>query len=521
MVHPWLILAPNDNQHYLDNIFQNVNLRLDSNVKIVVTDNNFSIWTAYNLGFHLGKKTIFAKIGTATSRNFYLYDNQSFFLQRQSLRGLTLRVGSVTLFSDPTKTFEEYMFDTRLKHLDTMSKFHYPMLLLLEDFHNFSYDSMLALSNSTFFSRHTIQIREKWFGDYQNGTDGGLGKLLYDDKIDITGTGASQRPPRIDAYDYLMPSYHFRPCYIFRNPGTHKLFSNVFLTPFSEKVWYVILAFLLLVCLLLKAFYQIEGSFYGLRKKLSWATAMLITICPLLNQGGWTYPTSHAGRFLFIVLLFFAILLYNYYTSSILSSLLSNPPQAFHTLDELGHSKLDMGVENVPYAVTWFNIINDSDVQYIYKHKIFPPGAKDLNFFTAEEGMEKVRKGGFAYHTQLDTGYPIVAKTFDQNAICDISNIPMIPQVFAGIMVRKKSQYKELFHIALRMMKQAGLIHRISKIWEADKPLCLSSIRVVAVGIEQTFMAFVVLFLGIVLSAFILVIEIFWFKFKLDNLKIC
>lgn len=141
MVHPWLILTLTDDLQYLENVFQNVYLRLDSNVEIVAPSEQtgtFSVWTAYNFGFHLDKKSVFTKIGTANVTKFNLYKNQTFFLQRRTMTGLTIRVGSVTLFSDPTKTFEENMFDTRFKHLDTLSKFHYPMLLLLEDYHNFT-----------------------------------------------------------------------------------------------------------------------------------------------------------------------------------------------------------------------------------------------------------------------------------------------------------------------------------------------------------------------------------------------
>jgi ionotropic glutamate receptor len=229
------------------------------------------------------------------------------------------------------------------------------------------------------------------------------------------------------------------------------------------------------------------------------------------------FPNGYSGRIVFLVLQILSILLYNYYTSSIISSLLSRPPEAFHTLDELGHSRLEIGIEDLPYTITWFTIMNDSDVQYIYKNKVFPPGAKRMNIYLPEEGMAEVRRGGFAYHTQLDTGYPIIARTFDQDAICDLAEIPMIPQVLAGIMVQKKSQYKELFHITLRKTRQSGLVHRISQIWESKKPQCLANARIIAVGVEQVFIAFLTLFVGIALSLFLLVVEIVWFRLDLDK----
>ncbi|XP_063920789.1 ionotropic receptor 75a-like [Zophobas morio] len=418
------------------------------------------------------------------------------------MTSVQLRSGSVVLVANYTGTFEEYMLNARQTEFDTMSKFHYTMFLLLEDVHQFS---------------HSVIVEDKWFGNYQNGTDGGVGKLLYDNEIDITCTGASQRPPRVDVYDYIMPSYHFRPCYIFRNPGSYDPFSAEFLKPFSSKVWYSIVAAVLVISICLKLFYRTERKFTRSKSKYSWATAILTTVSVIFQQDSSAFPPGNAGRIVFLVLQIFSILLYNYYTSSIISSLLSKPPEAFHTLDELGHSSLEIGIEDLPYTLTWFEIMNDSDVQYIFKHKVFPPGAQNLNIYEAEEGIAKVGRGGFAYHTQLDTGYPIIARTFDQDAICDVTEIPMIPQVEAGMMVQKKSQYKELFQITLRQMKQVGLIQRISQIWEAKKPQCLSSARVIAVAYNQVFMAFLALFLGMLVSVVLLVIEIIWFKLDLSN----
>ncbi|XP_044270076.1 ionotropic receptor 75a-like [Tribolium madens] len=497
--HPWLIISSELKAFVL----KNVNLRMDSNVKFAIPEGEFSfnIFDVYNPGHQLGESPVVTKFGVWNGSHLNIQQTRTFYLQRRHMSYIKLRSGSVVLIGSHSGTFEEYMFDSRFKQLDTMSKFHYPMFLLLEDVHNFT---------------HTLKIEDKWFGNYQNGTDSGVGKLLYENEIDITCTGASQRPPRVDVYDYLMPSYHFRPCYIFRNPGTYNPLENQFLKPFTDTVWYVTVVTTVLVCLFMKIFHRLENKFVGIKADYSWATAMLITYSIIVQQDSYLFPTGLAGRISFFVLQVLSILLYNYYTSSIISSLLSKPPEAFHTLDELGHSKLEIGIENLPYTITWFEIMNDSDVQYIYKNKVFPPNAKKMNIYEPEEGIAKVKQGGFAYHTQLDTGYPIIARTFNQEQICDITEIPMIPQVGAGIMLQKISQYKEVFHITLRKAKEVGLVHRISQIWESKKPECLSSIRVVAVGSDQTFIAFLMLFIGMALSLVFLVIEIAWSRFNLD-----
>lgn len=471
---------------------------MDSNIKLAISQTNgtFNLFDVYNPGFNLGGTPEITLVGFWNGSTMHKQVNTTFYSQRKSMTGIVIRTGSVVLETNHSGTFEEYMLDRRYKHLDTMSKFHYPMFLLLEEIHNFTHTKTI--------------IEDKWFGNYQNGTDGGIAKYLYWDQIDITCTGASQRPPRVEVFDYLMPSYHFRPCYIFLNPGSYDPFSNQFLKPFANTVWYVTLLVCLLICAVIKLFYRAENRFFGLKTKYCWATAILVTISTIFQQGSSIFPCSYAGRFVFITLLATSILIYNYYTSSIISYLLSQPPEAFHTLDELGHSGLEIGIENLPYTITWFQIMNDSDVQYIYKHKVYPPGAKAFNIYPIEEGIAKVKQGGFAYHTQLDTGYPIISRTFDQDAICDVTEIPMIPQVFAGILVQKKSQFRELFHITLRKLKQAGFIQKIAQIWESKKPECMANARIMAVGIPQTFIAFLCLFIAIAISLLILLVEILW-----------
>nr|XP_015833602.1 PREDICTED: uncharacterized protein LOC103312379 [Tribolium castaneum] len=453
--HPWLILSAQLNTSTSwEVVLKNVNLRMDSNVKFAIPEDEstFNIFDVYNPAHQLGESPVITEFEIWNGSSLQMQQTKTFYLQRRDMSHIKLRSGSVVLISNHSGTFEEYMLDSRFKQLDTMSKFHYPMFLLLEDVHNFT---------------HSLKIEDKWFGNYQNGTDSGVGKLLYENEIDITCTGASQRPPRVDVYDYLMPSYHFRPCYIFRNPGTYNPLENQFLKPFTDTVWYITIVSTVLVSFFIKIFHRLENKFVGIKADYSWATALLITFSVIFQQDSCIFPTGLAGRISFLVLQILSILLYNYYTSSIISSLLSKPPEAFHSLDELGHSKLEIGIEDLPYTITWFEIMNDSDVQYIYKNKVFPPNAKKLNIYEPDEGIAKVKQGGFAYHTQLDTGYPIIARTFDQEQICDITEIPMIPQVGAGIMLQKKSQYKELFHITLRKIKEVGLVHRISQIWES------------------------------------------------------
>lgn len=77
----------------------------------------------------------------------------------------------------------------------------------------------------------------------------------------------------------------------------------------------------------------------------------------------------------------------------------------------------------------------------VYAHQV-------PNFFTAEEGVDMVHQGGFAFHAESITTYPLIAHTFEQDAICDLAEIVLINSD-TSLMTQKKSQYKKLFEIRL------------------------------------------------------------------------
>lgn len=64
-------------------------------------------------------------------------------------------------------------------------------------------------------------------------------------------------------------------------------------------------------------------------------------------------PNHLAGRIIFLHLLICSLLLYNYYTSSLVSSLISTEPEVLKTIRELLESNLKVGIELQPYTITY------------------------------------------------------------------------------------------------------------------------------------------------------------------------
>lgn len=152
------------------------------------------------------------------------------------------------------------------------------------------------------------------------------------------------------------------------------------------------------------------------------------------------------GRIVYLNLLILSIFLYNYYTSSLVSSLLSTKPNVFKSIKELYNSDLKFSIENQPYTITYIlQMKDDFYIQNLNSTKIYQLGRP--NFLSIEEGLAKVKEGGFAYHTEATSAYPLIAKTFEQEEICDLNEIDFVPPGDIALILQKHSQYTELFRI--------------------------------------------------------------------------
>lgn len=91
--------------------------------------------------------------------------------------------------------------------------------------------------------------------------------------------------------------------------------------------------------------------------------------------GSFIIPTRFTSRFLFCIILLLSFLLYNYYTSSIVSALLNTKPKELTSYKDLIKSGLELGIQMAPYTLTIFKTNMDPDIQAIRK-LVFPDKEK-------------------------------------------------------------------------------------------------------------------------------------------------
>lgn len=148
----------------------------------------------------------------------------------------------------------------------------------------------------------------------------------------------------------------------------------------------------------------------------------------------------------FLSVLVLSLLLFNYYTSIMVSMLLSAEIKIEHNVDHLIHSNLEIGIENESYIKNWLDSVDFPKIQQLYKRKLINSKNQTLNTYSTAEGLSKVALGGFAYYTDTSTAYNTIG-SFKQEQICKLDQIQMVPPSFVGLAMQKKSELFELFQI--------------------------------------------------------------------------
>lgn len=149
-------------------------------------------------------------------------------------------------------------------------------------------------------------------------------------------------------------------------------------------------------------------------------------------------------------------------------------------------------------------------------------------------GLDLVRKGGYAFHCDGSTAYPIIANIFEPNELCDLNEIGLRSETTLGINLRKNSPFFEIFRIKLINLhislfdketkhililirycriREVGILSKHHRNWVPSKPPCNSNSYIFSVGLDYTVPIFLFLAISMMVSLFILICEITYFHF--------
>ncbi|KAH8239060.1 hypothetical protein KR032_000304 [Drosophila birchii] len=395
----------------------------------------------------------------------------------------------------------EFLSQENETHIDSLARFGFHLTLILRD--------LLHCKMKFIFS-------DSWSkSDIVGGSIG----ALVDQTADITATPSLATEGRLKYLSAIIETGFFRSVCIFRTPHNAGLRGDVFLQPFSPLVWYLFGGVLSLIGILLWITFYMECRRMRRRWRLDYLPSLLSTFLISFGaaciQSSVLIPRSTGGRLIYFALFLISFIMYNYYTSVVVSSLLSSPVKSkIKTMQQLAESPLTVGLEPLPFTKSYLNYSRLPEIHLFIKRKIEPQTKNPELWLPAEEGVLRVRDNpGYVYVFETSSGYAYVERYFTAQQICDLNEVLFRPEQLFYTHLHRNSTYKELFRLRFLRVLETGVYRKQRSYWVHMKLHCVAQNFVITVGMEYVAPLLLMLICAYILVIFILLIELAWKRF--------
>ncbi|XP_071055458.1 ionotropic receptor 75a-like [Onthophagus taurus] len=188
-------------------------------------------------------------------------------------------------------------------------------------------------------------------------------------------------------------------------------------------------------------------------------------------------------------LLILSLLLYNYYTSTVVSLLLNQPKPFIFSIDDLLNNGFSLGADCDPILQ-----------KYHFTKECF----------NHSEAVEKIRTESFAFSVELTPMYGYLKKTMTSSELSKLFEVDISNLVYKTVVVPKKWKFNEFFKVTYRKLQEFGIYRRELQILKQSKPDYLGSIDIEALSVSGLMSAFVVLVVGYLVAITILNVELIY-----------
>ncbi|EAT37087.1 AAEL010880-PA [Aedes aegypti] len=493
--------------------FETMNISINAEITLVkalagdASHRDFALFDIWNPGFISGGRLNVTAMGNYTADQhrdgnglLYVRFRESTVVRRRDMNGLRLKIMTVVT-QKPREPFEVYLSTPKNTHLDSVHRYNFGLMSYLKDYFNFRF----------------IMRRTKSWGYLRNGTFDGMIGALARREVDLGGSPMFFRQERHRVVSYTTRSFIERPCFIFRHPRRQQTMRNPFLLPFETTIWYMMVACgAILVVVLFTSFYFEDSA-----EKFS--KSILLFLGGVCQQGLSEIPHLPSGKCTSMFILIFGYLMFQYYSATIVGSLLMVPPKNIRTIRNLIDSKLTLGIEDIPYSRDYFVRTTDEDSLELYRTRVsfYNPktGQNESHFLNAADGLALVKAGGYAFHVAVSAGYKIIRETFSEREVCELAEIDMFPKSAQWMVaiVQKNSPYRDVITYGLRRLNEAGIMDHQRHVWQEPKPKCVRKMAPtdLIVGLDSVYSAFILLLAGALVSIGLLLIEILHHQLRL------
>ncbi|XP_025200887.1 probable glutamate receptor [Melanaphis sacchari] len=525
--YQWLMVMSkisNDNIINIQSFLTSKNINLTINSEILLAYPNVMDGTIINWRIFDIYRTAFEPRGKlmidVVNKTFGMWGNRLWkFDKRSNLENVTLNVVTVSnpygALAKKNGTDIKPSSEELIKYLMTFN------LDRLNSVQKFSYAIMYPLTRILLNMSLKIETTNSWGYKVNNKWDGIVG-MLISGEADFSLSINALRSERYDVVDYsAISSWKHSPCFIFRHPRTSMASTNIFLRPFETTVWLSIICVIILSGFVNYTIMHYESNQTFSLRELS--DIVLLKIGTLCQQGTVMEPTKLSNRLIVLLMFVFSLVIYQFYSSSIVSGLLRPTVINIDSVQKLEESGLDVGVED-------FNIITKlievyGEINPFFKKIIDKKIKPKSEYLLAKDGVQKIKKGHYAFLTDPATSYWLINDIFTEKEKCDLSELPLHRPETTGYLVQKKSPYRKLINYANSILWETGLMQRELSIWHAKKPKCTAGKTtteesLVSVEIKDVVSLIAFLVIGFISSLTILILEIILHHYKTNTDRI-
>ncbi|KAL0271961.1 UNVERIFIED_CONTAM: hypothetical protein PYX00_005108 [Menopon gallinae] len=331
-------------------------------------------------------------------------------------------------------------------------------------------------------------------------------------KADMSTSMMIIRDDRSRVLDFLDAYYRLQTGVLFREPPLASV-SNIFLLPFSRDVWIgvVVLTVLIIAALELEA---VAGTRRQWRRTRPDHVEIVFSVFYAIAQKSYYWiPVSTAGRLIFFILFTTCLALFTAFSAKIVTVMQSSS-SSIDDIEDLTHSSFQFGMQtNFPlFLVTLEDAIPTQRViREFYREKVMK-NMKEL-YLEPEIGIERIRRGLFAYEVELPAGYTLISETFEEAEKCGIRELDLFPKPYLSTVLPKYSPLRQIFSPRMRWMAETGHTARIWQRWMPQKPKCeMERIGFISVGLLECHHAILIFMYGAAAAVLIMTGEIVYRK---------
>lgn len=179
-------------------------------------------------------------------------------------------------------------------------------------------------------------------------------------EADIGASASYNRINRFAIFDIIQQSWKFETSFLYRFTPNLKVYNNRgnFLAPFEKRVWIItLLTFIILILIWICIEFNVRNfSNISTQYNDHIYSVTLNVIAAICQQGLDPLPNAISSRIITITTFIFSLVIYNYYTSSLVGGILGNTAQGPTTVEEIIMSDLRLSFEDIGYYKILFRV---------------------------------------------------------------------------------------------------------------------------------------------------------------------